>query len=643
MKKRHEPRLYEIYLAQGSVAEDSWQKLFQTLSELSRPGAYWQIFTLNRNSKLHFYLETILNLPANLDGLPDFFFQVTSPVTAPTPKRLRLSPVAPTTNFIALQNHFEVKKSQQLISIKITFRKLLHSYRLSQALALTSKKQQIYGHILPVASPAQLLSIDFDSNRHLLYKSAPKYLDAQKILPFLSTSKKSALLQIETFPYHSSQPYLSQETIDFAKHSLVLGASGSGKSKFLSLFIQNLVASPDFQQKYKIIVIDPHAALENDIGADARVIDFATEADSIQLFSDKSRDPVVATELMLELFQSLLADNYNSKLARVLRHSVSMLLSLGKFNFHNLNQLLLDLEYRNQILQDRQNLPASSLDFFLTEYNEIKTRFYTEAISPIIALIDEIEMIPVLGKAIDAPDLEATVANNFLTLFSLDRTKLGDRVTTTLSGIIMQQLLTLIQNRAFKEHIIFIIDEVAVVENPILKRFLSEARKFNLSLILAGQYFGAISKALQTAIFANISNYYIFRVAKDDALTLVQSFDFKIPLDDTLEHKVKTFTDLQNRECIARVSCKDQLLPAVKGRTLDLTPHPRLKNHPLAVVTTAKSATHKVLNFTTTAAQKFQDFLTDNRRGDRRIKGDPFEDRIAMSPAKIKLRSTKHG
>ena len=29
---------------------------------------------------------------------------------------------------------------------------------------------------------------------------------------------------------------------------------------------------------------------------------------------------------------------------------------------------------------------------------------------------------------------------------------------------------------------------LAVVENPILSRYLSEARKYNLSLILAGQY-----------------------------------------------------------------------------------------------------------------------------------------------------------
>lgn len=634
MKQSAETHLYEIYLTSSNITADAWQKLFHTLAELSRPGSHWQIFTKEKHAKLHFYLETSLILPASPNNLPEFLLQSPeSPVTPPRSSRLRFCPTLPTTNFIVLKNYLPTRKCQNLISIQISFHKLIGDRFISQTIALTDK----FSYSLLVASPAELLAIDFASNRHILYKSAPKYLDAQKILPFLNEDKKSALLKVETFPYQTAQSYLHQQSLDFAKHSLVLGASGSGKSKFLSLFIENLATNSEFKENYKIVVIDPHAALEDDIGAYARTIDFQSEADSIQLFDNTSRDPIVATELMLELLKSLLADNYNPKVARVLRHSVSILISLGQFNFHNLNSLLLDLEYRNQILRQRQKLPAASLEFFLTEYNEIKTRFYTEAISPIIALIDEIDMIPVLGKPINAPDLKTTVKDNFLTLFSLDRTKLGDRVTATLSGIVIQQLFTLIQNRTFNEHIIFIIDEVAVIENPILKRFLSEARKFNLSLILAGQYFGAISEELRTAIFANTTNYYIFRVAKDDAASLVQSLDFKIPLEDTMERKIKAFTDLQNRECIARVSCGNQLLPAVKCQTLDFTPHPRIKTPMTALATNLQATASKIIQFTVKNAKKFQEFFATKKHREHRIKGDTFEQHVMADPTKFKL------
>lgn len=634
MKQPAKTNLYEIYLTSGTITMDAWQKLFCVLSELSHLGSRWQIFTQEKHAKLHFYLEITLTLPASLNSLSEFLFQPPeSSIAPPIQRPLRFCPAIPVADFVSLQNYLAAKKHQRLINIQITSRKLVSNHYVSQTIVTTDK----YSYMLFAVAPARFLAINFGVNRHLLRKSAPKYLDSQKILPFLDGVEKSALLRVKTFPYQTTDTYLSQQSLDFARHSLVLGASGSGKSKFLSLFIENLVTIPRFQQDYKVVVIDPHAALEDDIGAYARTINFLSEADSIQLFGDNSRESVVAAELMLELLKNLLADNYNSKAARVLRHSISILLSLGQFNFHNLGKLLLDLEYRNQLLQNRQALPANSLGFFLTEYNEIKTRFYTEAISPIIALIDEIEMIPVLGKPINAPDLKITVENNFLTLFSLDRTKLGDRVTTIISGIIMQQLLTLVQNHTFKEHIIFIIDEVAVVENPILKRFLSEARKFNLSLMLAGQYFGAISEELRTAIFANTTNYYIFRVAKDDAISLVQSFDFKIPLEDTLECKIKTLTDLQNRECVAHVSCAGQLLPAVKCQTLDFTPHPRAKTRVETSATDLQAVTHKIILFDANGTPKLQDFLSAGDHRLRRILGGSFERCAAANVTKIEL------
>ena len=120
--------------------------------------------------------------------------------------------------------------------------------------------------------------------------------------------------------------------------------------------------------------------------------------------------------------------------------------------------------------------------------------------------------------------------------------------------------------------------KVFVIENPILSRFLSEARKYNLSLILAGQYFNQISESLKNSIFANVVNYYIFRVSKLDANVLVDNFNMKIPLDDTRERKIKLLTELNNRECIVRLDSNGILLPAFKATTLNYNSIPRIKN-----------------------------------------------------------------
>ena len=483
-------------------------------------------------------------------------------------------------NIIDIINNCEIKNKGMLEYLEISFLKLSEDKILSKINYYLNKNRCIKKYKVIYAIATNILAVDFDGNKRYFYKSPPKYLDINKVLHLLTTDYNNALLEVNTFPYLNGNFYLNQNSFSFDKHSIIIGSSGCGKSKFLSLLINNINKNNRLKQKYKIVVIDPHAALEDDIGGMGKVIDFKNSLDSIDLFINNSDDIVASTELLLDLFKSLIADQYNSKLERVLRHSIHLLLINQTFNFRNLRKIILDLEYRNNLIKKfKYDLPVSVIDFFLSDFNDLKTKAYGEAISPIISFIDEMEMIPVFNLEQNYDNLKKTIHDNFLTLFSLDRTKLGDKVTKTIAGLIMGQLLTLVQRREIDEHIIFIIDEVSVVENQLLSRYLSEARKYNLSLILVGQYFNQISDKLKSSIFANVVNYFIFRVSKLDATTLVDNFNMKIPLDDSKERKISLMTELNNRECIVRVDTNGVLLPAFKARTLDYTSIPRIKSN----------------------------------------------------------------
>lgn len=298
-------------------------------------------------------------------------------------------------------------------------------------------------------------------------------------------TKKNSLLKVNGFPYLNDNYFLHLNSYDFAKHSLIVGASGSGKSKFMSSFITNLQNNSHTNLKYKVVVIDPHAAMEADIGGleNSTVIDFKKVQDSVNLFMNSGKDIVTSTELLLTLFKSLIGDLYNSKLERVLRHSVHALLIKKELSFANLRLLILEPEYRNQLIKEWESeLPESTVDFFLSDFNELKNQSYQEAIAPIISFIDEMQILPVFNSdSSHLKSIEQVISNNFLTIFSLDQVTLGETVTKTIAGFIMQQMLQLVQAMSFEEHIIFVIDEVAIVENPILRRFLAEARKYNLS------------------------------------------------------------------------------------------------------------------------------------------------------------------
>lgn len=600
----------EIYLTNKFVTKDEWQNFINIVSDYNGNFKKWKMYIIFDQSQIHYYIKTKCLLPASINGLKSFILKPCEETFQKSNFSRLLFFAKIGSNAIDINNYFRFRKNDSIKQIEITFRKISDN-KISSKVNIITFNNKHYKFILGI--PSSVLSIDFESNYDLTYKKAPAYLDISKNLHLLKTEETNSILKVDTFPYLQGEYYLDQSNINFDKHSVVFGSSGSGKSKFLSLLISNTFKNDLFRSKYKIVVIDPHASLENDIGGLGRVIDFKSEEDSINLFSSNTDDTIVSVELLLDVFRGLIPNNYNSKLERVLRHSLYLLLVSNIFDFKNLRKLLLDLEFRNTLIKEKEDiLPISIIEFFLAEYNDIKTKSYTEAISPIIALIDEMEMIPVFNKDIGSADLKAMIKENFLTIFSLDRMKLGDHVTKTISGLVMEQLLTLVQNYSFCEHIIFIVDEVAVIENPILNRFLAESRKYNLSLILAGQYFGGISEDLRKSIFANVINYYMFRVSSFDANILVDNFDMKIPLEDTREKKLKLMTELQDRECLVRINALGTLLPTMKCSTVDFTSIPRIKKDYISSQNSNKDNKKTNVNFNINTSINLKDILIKN-------------------------------
>ena len=130
----------------------------------------------------------------------------------------------------------------------------------------------------------------------------------------------------------------------------------------------------------------------------------------------------------------------------------------------------------------------------------------------------------------------------------------------------------------FDKHIIFIIDEFAVIQNPILSKLLSESRKYNLSLFLVEQYLSQVSEDIQNSIYANVVNYYCFRVAREDARLLANTLQMELSVKDSIFNKVKILSGLSNRNLIVRVSKDDRIIPAIKCKTLDFKKIPRPKS-----------------------------------------------------------------
>lgn len=603
----------EIFLDSLKTSKEEWQSLINTISNYNGIFKKWKIIILIKNNNIRFFIETKCSLPPIVNNLNKFQFKDSKKIKKIRSNLKILNLTSKSKNIIDLINYYEIKNKGNLKRIELEFIKIFTDKVISKVSIYTKKENIIKKEILPLVVPSYILEGNFSDNKRYYIKKAPKYLEINKILHLLKTDNNKALLKVDTFPFIQGDFYLNQNNYNFDKHSIIVGSSGCGKSKLISLIISNIIKDSNQKNKYKFVVIDPHASLENDIGGLGKIIDFKTDLDSIDLFINSSEDTTSTAELLLDLLKSLISDQYNSKLERVLRHSIHLLLISKSFNFRNLRKLILDIEYREELINNNEKLlPISVIDFFRTDFNDLKTKYYTEAISPVIAFIDEMEMLPVFNTEKSLKNLKETIQENYLTLISLDRTKLGDKVTKTISGLIMQQLFLVMERKEIKEKIIFIIDEVPVIENKILSRYLSESRKYNLSLFLITQYFNQISEDLKNSIFANVSNYYIFRVSKLDAGILVDNFNMKLASDDTRENKMKLLTELNNRELIARIENNDILLPAFKGKTIDFKEIPRVIKKSIINEVKKEVSQNKYINFKTTSNIKLSDILIKN-------------------------------
>ena len=578
--------VFELYLKSNLAEKEKWQQFFTTLTaHIGYMNKCKIIVKVDENVVRYFVAadRDLGVLSNNIDiGVlrPVSKDEITLPDTKTTERFVNYVAGG---NVLDLREKFTLKRGKKLNITELTCRRINAEKTYTKLRFFFSDAAGKYSVNAKstLSFPAQLLSVNYDENARYIKKEFPKYINIEKALPILSPTQGNSLLSVNTFPYFANDYYLNLSDYEYDKHSFIVGASGSGKSKFIELFVDRVSKLPN-KHNYRILVIDPHAALANDLQhiEQSKMVDFSGE-DAPELFGDSAKTDISAsTELTTTLMKSLLEEQFNPKVERVLRFSLYVLFVSQSMSLGYLKRFLTEIELRNEIIQHVSgNIPPNIEQFFATDFNEIRTTHYTEAILPIISLVDEMQLQPSLVGE-NETSLARTIESNFLTVFSLNKVTMGEKVVKTAAGILIQQIFLLAQARSFNEKILLIVDEVSIVQNPALAAILAEARKYNLFVFLTQQYLGQIEKQLKDAIFANVYNYYIFRVSEEDAEGLIGNLSIDIPKEIIEEEhkkgiqedvlKKRFMTELHSRECLVRVSANGQIVPVFRAKTLDI-------------------------------------------------------------------------
>ncbi len=576
---------FELLLLNDVTTAEDWRRFVTVTGDHVKGVRPMDIIVAFEGGVVRYFVKSRHDLSALSQGLDGFLLrnidkkdtELSTPPNHSSKARLLRIPTGG--NLLDLKERYKVKKGTDLCYVQINVQRFGNKYtsKLHTYFKIGTAVQQVNQQL--ALFPSHLLDVDYKANTTYLKKSSPKFVNIEKAMSLLLSDDTNALFNIDTFPYLPHDYFLNVTSYEFDKHSFIIGASGSGKSKLIQLFIDRLQRTA-LAMNYRIVVIDPHASLAEDLRhvQNSKIINFSEEG--AQLFPEANSDISGATELTTTLFKSLLADQYNPSLERVLRFSLFVLFTSQAMSLDNLKKFLTDLDWRMQMLEHVKGyVPQNVTQFFGADFNELRTQRYTDSILPLVSMVDEMQLQPSIAGGSDL-SLAKTIQDNFLTVFSLNKVSMGEKVVKTVAGLLIQQIFLLAQARVFGQKVILIIDEVSVVQNPALAAILAEARKFNLSVILTQQYFGQIDEELRAAIVSNVINYYVFKVSEEDARKLEGNIQIELPKEiierDTkmglkeADIRVKIMTELSPRECLIRLSANGQLYPALKARTQDI-------------------------------------------------------------------------
>ncbi|MHB8173967.1 MAG: helix-turn-helix domain-containing protein [Nitrospirota bacterium] len=353
---------------------------------------------------------------------------------------------------------------------------------------------------------------------------------------------------------------------DRATHFYVIGATGSGKTKFLESLIRQ-----DIEKGNGLAVIDPHGDLVEDIKGyidyyhggnediTGRVILVdPTDPEYTVTFNPLEKLPDVSiSEQVNELisaFRKIWSDSWGVRMEDLLRNSL-IALSEAELTLIELPRFLMRRDFRKIVLEKISNSIAR--DYF-QRFDSMTDKSQATWIDPVMNKInaffsDERIRQMFASSTKSSFNIREAMDTGKILLVKLDKGRLKD-AADLLGSLIMAKIQMAAFSRANipanqRTPFYLYIDEFQNFATGSFMVILSEARKYGLSLIMAHQTLVQISGELKSLILGNAGIQVYFRVSHQDASILSkEAFEYStLDVNEKWEHKIEDLQTLPPR------------------------------------------------------------------------------------------------
>lgn len=324
---------------------------------------------------------------------------------------------------------------------------------------------------------------------------------------------------------------------DRRRHMYVIGKSGMGKSELL----KNL-AIQDIQDGRGLCLMDPHGDLINDL------LDYIPQErikDVVYINPADMQFPVafnvmervgfdqrhLVADGMMAVFKKIWVDQWSARMEYILNYTILALLEAEGSTLLGVNRMLADKDYRKKIVDQVTDSEVKA--FWQQEFAKYTDKFATEATAAIQNKIGQFVSNPLIrnliGQVKSSFNMREAMDQNKVILVDISKGRIGEDASRLLGAMIITKVQLAAMSRVDiprheRADFTLLVDEFQNFATGSFASILSEARKFNLSLIIAHQYVKQLDETVADAVFGNVGTLISFRVGAEDAELLEKEF-----------------------------------------------------------------------------------------------------------------------
>ena len=318
---------------------------------------------------------------------------------------------------------------------------------------------------------------------------------------------------------------------DKVYHSLITGATGTGKSNLL----QTMILGEIEHNAGSVVVFDPNGDLIHTIigncpperRKDLVVVDPSDERygygyNPLKKVHGEHKHRVVSE--IMEIFARLYPHS-GARAEHIMRHCLYLLLEQGHATLADIPKLLVDDEFRYQCRLRTKDEAIQT--FWLNEF----PKYRSDAILPLLSQLGFFINHPAIVRTVIHPKIDINIRHmidhNKIILVSISKGRLGGDVSSLIGSLLVTSLTLAVYGRADtvewkRPYCSLYIDEFQNFNTSSILGAFAEVRKYNLAITVATQRLSSLKPEIAEATLGNVGTIITFRVSYDEARVLAK-------------------------------------------------------------------------------------------------------------------------